>query len=252
MTGDRSPQAGSDLGEIRRDISAATSREAVNGLFRHAARLLGFTAYAIGFIPDVALGEAAADAGQPFLLLDWPAAWLELYARQGFAADDIVVAHAAKTSAPFTWSEARALFPGASARIFSAASEFGWNDGFVVPVHDPRAPRGERFGVASLAAPHLRHFDQAARRAMTALALTAFARARALSRRPADERRAGLSDRERQAVALVAEGCSDAEIAVVMGISKATAHFHVENARKRLGARTRAQTVAIALARGLL
>lgn len=252
MIEDAISQAGRDLVEIRRDIAAATSREAVNSLFRQASRVFGFTAYAIGFIPDVALGEAASDAGQPFLLLDWPIAWLELYARQGFAADDVVVAHAAKTSTPFTWSEVRARYPGASARVFAAAAEFGWRDGFVVPVHDARAAKGERFGVASLAAPDLKQFDATARRAVAAIALTAFARARAVSRRPAEERRAALSDRERQALALVAEGCSDAEIASVIGIAKATAHFHVENARKRLGARTRAQTVAIALMRGLL
>jgi len=238
--------------DARREIAAATSREGVNDRFRRVARSFGFTAYAIGFLPDSSIPGADSRAQQPFLLLDWPMPWLELYARQGFAADDVVVAQAAKTSTPFTWTEVRARFPGASARIFAAASEFGWNDGFVVPVHDPRALPGERFAVASLAAPELTRFDPAARRAVAALALTAFAQARALSQRSPDERRAELSERERQAVSLVAEGFSDAEIGDILSISKATAHFHVENAKRRLGAKTRAQTVAIALVRGLL
>lgn len=243
----------SNVAQARREIAGATTRDSVNDQFRRAARSFGFTAYAIGYVPDSASGDGGgARAAQPFLLLDWPVAWLELYARQGFAANDIVVAHAAQTSTPFTWSQARARFPGASEHIFAAASGFGWNDGFVVPVHDPRAPSGERFGVASLAAPDLSRFEPPARRALAALTLTAFARARALSNRPADERRTALSDRERQAIALVAEGFNDAEIGDILAISKSTAHFHVENARKRLGARTRAQTVAIALIRGLL
>lgn len=53
-----------------------------------------------------------------------------------------------------------------------------------------------------------------------------------------------LSTRERHALALVAEGKSDAEISVLLGIAKTTAHAHIENAKRKLGARTRAQAVA--------
>lgn len=53
-----------------------------------------------------------------------------------------------------------------------------------------------------------------------------------------------LSDRERDSLALVAEGKTDWEISVILGVSEATARFHVDNGRRKLGAVTRAQAVA--------
>ena len=63
---------------------------------------------------------------------------------------------------------------------------------------------------------------------------------------------ARLTPRERDALALVAEGKTDWEISVILGVSELTARFHVDNARRKLGAVTRAQAVARLLARRLL
>lgn len=53
-----------------------------------------------------------------------------------------------------------------------------------------------------------------------------------------------LTARERDSIALVADGKTDWEISVILGVSEATARFHVDNARRKLGAVTRAQAVA--------
>jgi DNA-binding CsgD family transcriptional regulator len=53
-----------------------------------------------------------------------------------------------------------------------------------------------------------------------------------------------LTARERDALAWVAEGKSDWEIATILGLSETTVRFHVDNARKKLGAVNRAQAVA--------
>lgn len=53
-----------------------------------------------------------------------------------------------------------------------------------------------------------------------------------------------LTPRQRQIVALIARGATDADIAVELKISESTAHKHVQNARRRLNARTRSQLVA--------
>ncbi len=53
-----------------------------------------------------------------------------------------------------------------------------------------------------------------------------------------------LSARERDALAFVAEGKTDWEIAKIFGVSESTARFHVDNARKKLGAVNRAHAVA--------
>jgi LuxR family transcriptional regulator, quorum-sensing system regulator BjaR1 len=53
-----------------------------------------------------------------------------------------------------------------------------------------------------------------------------------------------LTGRERDSLALVADGKTDWEISVILGISECTARFHVDNARRKLGAVNRAQAVA--------
>jgi DNA-binding CsgD family transcriptional regulator len=53
-----------------------------------------------------------------------------------------------------------------------------------------------------------------------------------------------LTRRELDCMAFVADGKTDWEISVILGVSEATARFHIDNARRKLGAVTRAQAVA--------
>ncbi|NJC73840.1 response regulator transcription factor [Planosporangium thailandense] len=61
-----------------------------------------------------------------------------------------------------------------------------------------------------------------------------------------------LTDREREIVALVAEGLSNEEIAARLTISPATARTHVSRAMVKLSARDRAQLVVFAYQSGLV
>lgn len=62
----------------------------------------------------------------------------------------------------------------------------------------------------------------------------------------------GLSDRERQVLALVARGMNNAEIAETLGLSPLTAKTHVSRIMGKLGARDRAQLVITAYESGLV
>ena len=75
--------------------------------------------------------------------------------------------------------------------------------------------------------------------------------ARAKEARPARELEA-LTDREREVVALVADGLSNTEIAEHLVLSPATAKTHVSRAMRKLGARDRAQLVVVAYESGLV
>lgn len=55
---------------------------------------------------------------------------------------------------------------------------------------------------------------------------------------------ARLTPRQQQIVELIAQGVTDREIASVLHISESTAHKHVQNALRRMGARTRSHLVA--------
>ena len=58
-----------------------------------------------------------------------------------------------------------------------------------------------------------------------------------------------LTVQQRRALHLVAIGCSDRAIAGRLGLSERTVRFHVTAAIERLGARSRAHAVALALRR---
>ena len=61
-----------------------------------------------------------------------------------------------------------------------------------------------------------------------------------------------LTDRELQVLGLVAAGLQSGDIAEHLLLSPETVRSHVHNAKRKLGARTRAQAVAIALGTGQL
>jgi DNA-binding NarL/FixJ family response regulator len=61
-----------------------------------------------------------------------------------------------------------------------------------------------------------------------------------------------LTEREREVMALVAQGLSNAEIAAALFISPATAKTHVSRVMMKLGARDRAQLVVAAYETGLV
>jgi PAS domain S-box-containing protein len=67
----------------------------------------------------------------------------------------------------------------------------------------------------------------------------------------ADGRRPPTS-REREVLSLLASGDTDGQIARKLSLSPATVQTHVRNAKGKLGARTRAQAVALALRRGMI
>lgn len=61
-----------------------------------------------------------------------------------------------------------------------------------------------------------------------------------------------LSQRECAVLTLLLDGKSDGDIAPILGISPKTVGFHVENAKRKLGASHRARAVALALRDGLI
>ena len=61
-----------------------------------------------------------------------------------------------------------------------------------------------------------------------------------------------LTDRERQVLRLLADGCSYEEVGQQLFISPETVRTHVAKSQRTLGVRTRTQAVAAALRAGLI
>ena len=218
-------------------LAHACSIGELRSTFRQAIALEGFTASACGaFLPT-------ENGPEPhFFFTDWPDVWLKLYEERNFVACDFGVAEARRRISPFTWLEAKAArrLSSAERELWDATAAFGWSDGFSVPIHGPSG----YFGLVTMGGP-ARVLPQETRRHLHMLALAVHDRARALTGLdPAAGPQSPLTARELECLRWVGAGHTDMEIAGVMHISAATVKTHVDGARHKLSARTRAQAVA--------
>ena len=204
---------------------------------------------------DVAAGGNWVGVGKQqrhrFFFNSWPQDWLDYYNEHGFFERDFIVAESRRRMTPFQWSELdQAVFSGPVAEEFFAASRaHGWIDGFVVPIH---AANGYE-GIVSLAAARKVTLDPLERNLLEAAC-------RALNERCRTT--VGLGDtsvplpkltrREIECLQWASLGKTDWEIGELLGVTKATAHFHIEQAKRKLGVSSRVQAVALLLLHGAL
>lgn len=69
---------------------------------------------------------------------------------------------------------------------------------------------------------------------------------------PAEARAGLVTDREREVLRYVAEGLTNGEIGTRLGLTEDTIKTHMRRAMKKLGARSRAHVVVIAIRRGII
>lgn len=236
-----------DLVESLARLGRLTLVSDVLDLVGRRAGALGYTAFAIG-------APHRGDYFDGYFHATWPQDWIEVYMREGLVRDDPLPLVAALNTMPVLWSEVIAGRAGMALsapqrRAFEVGAAHGWCEGLLVPIHGPGAylvlaSFAGRAPVTTLAAQAELHL----------LSLHAHVHLVRLAVTGADSAMAphDLSMRELEALACLVAGLSDASAAQKMGISARTVRFHIENARRKLGAKTRSQAVSAALSRGLL
>jgi LuxR family quorum sensing-dependent transcriptional regulator len=235
------------FGDFAQSISSCTTLNGVREAFRNEVTRQGYTASACrAFVPT------GADTKSTVLLFrNWTKDWAELSDQKGFSANSFVIAEARRRMTPFTWLDAKDARPlkAAEREVWSAVLSWGWNNGFVLPVHGP----GGYFATVSMASPE-RDLDLGDdnRLHLQMIAMLAHERCHLPAKlasvaQPIDI----MSARELECLRWVAAGKSDWEIGSILSISAATVKFHLNGARAKLGARTRAQAVARLVLAGL-
>lgn len=73
-----------------------------------------------------------------------------------------------------------------------------------------------------------------------------------MNREPNPTMKVALSDSELEVLQLIATGCKNREIALVLEIQEVTVRFHVGNILSKLNARNRTQAACFALRNGLI
>jgi len=231
------------------DISSVNDLDQLSQRFGRALKLFGIDTYALGVV-TLPLRSNPPE----FYFNKWPEEWLHAYVELDFVSADPVVAAALRGPFPVVLSElmqSRRLPKKSREMVDFMTKDFPWRDSIAVPIHG----LGREVGIVGLAAERL-DLSKRQRVAVHILSIQAFQQARLLAGKDLSPLQVkdwkGLTARERECLRWVAEGKSDSEISDILGISVRTAHFHIEHAKKKLGATTRAQAVAYAIRLGLI
>lgn len=240
------PSTNIAIDHLASSMLACQTLDAVRDQFQREVARHGYTSSACrAFVPS------ARGVTSHLLFRNWPASWAKISDGRGFAAASFVTAEARTRLMPFTWLEARdrRVLTSAEREVWESALAFGWRNGFVLPIRGP----GGYFATVSIASPEADLDlcpDNRARLQM--LATLAHERACTLAGLPCHEPPgANMTAREIECLRWVAAGKTDSEIGIILSIAATTVKFHVDRARSKLGARTRAQAVARLVMYGL-
>lgn len=174
--------------------------------------------------------------------------WVSHHLGRRYYSDDPIHIASTKTVVGFLWRDV-GNFIKLSARhkqILTEAAAFGLGEGFTVPVYLP----GEYHGTCSFSASSLDNLIPNALPVAQLCGTFAFETGRRIMRgrsRLATEPAPLLTPRQHEALILVGRGKTDNEIGHILGVSRATAHEHVEGVRRAYGNAQRAYLIARAL-----
>ncbi|WP_024509976.1 autoinducer binding domain-containing protein [Bradyrhizobium sp. ARR65] len=192
----------------------------------------------------------------PMLISSYPKSWTGRYFQLRYQQLDPVVRRARAENALFSWGGEGSAPAGTreQRQFFDEAATFGIRSGITVPI---RSGFGRMAAFTLATADRNIHPERLVAEWKDLLQLVALyfhSHVAVKSDVPASGELAGseLTQRERQCLTWVARGKTIADIAVLVQIRPRTVVFHLENARRKLGAASIAHCVAEALRRGLL
>jgi LuxR family transcriptional regulator, activator of conjugal transfer of Ti plasmids len=183
---------------------------------------------------------------KPRLISTYPSDWTTHYLRNRYERLDPVIIQALAGPEPFKWGLGIHLkkMTTAQRELLDEASSFGIRHGFTVPIHDGRGPVAAFTFAAGARRLAFERCVEDHERTLQLMALYFHAHARG---KLASERNIGgilLSAREFECLAWAAQGKSAWETARILGISRRTAAFHLDNAKAKLRVRSICQAVA--------
>ncbi|MCK1572800.1 LuxR family transcriptional activator of conjugal transfer of Ti plasmids [Bradyrhizobium sp. LM6.10] len=181
----------------------------------------------------------------PQLISTYPSNWTAHYVQHHYERFDPVIIRALEQPLPFEWG----LGVGPPVRsesereLFEEAARFGIRYGFTIPIHDKS---GVVAAVTFAADERHSRFERSIRKHAEVLQLMAmYFHAHARRKLVADDVINGvvLSPREIECLKWAAQGKSAWETGRILGISRHTVAFHLDNAKTKLGVRSTIQAV---------
>lgn len=209
------------------------------------SKAMADTATALGLSCFAYLALQHKKKDKPRLISTYPSRWTAHYLQENYQIIDPVIGEALQTPEPFRWGIG---FPSkcnsiAEQRLFDEAAQFGIRFGFTVPIHDGHGPVAAVTFAADERRPQFEKCIDSNGRVLQLMAMYFHARVR---RKLANERGVAgirLSPRELDCLEWASRGKSAWEIGCILGISRNTVAYYLENAKEKLGVRTIAQAV---------
>ena len=182
---------------------------------------------------------------EPLVISTYPPNWVAHYVRNSYERLDPVILQALQTGAPFRWGQgvSTTYLSPAQHELFEEASQFGIRSGFTVPIHDGRGPVAALTFASDQRSSTFNKCIDSNERALPLIALYFHAHVRSVLRNDHSVDGIRLSPREFECLEWSSRGKSAWEIGSILGISRRTAAFHLDNARAKLGVRTVRQAV---------
>jgi DNA-binding CsgD family transcriptional regulator len=245
-------QAPLNLGYVPPFVSPllmATTGTQLANIVRNLVRAIGFETFEYAAVfpgdlddPDIILVSSAHRD------------WIERYRRMMHFRADPRIQNCLHHVTPFVWQCARCYGPVADAFLQDAA-RYGLRSGIAIPLRSPVGENG-MFWVAS-SREDLPADDELQVSIGRAYLFASYfhdcyfhnLRGR-LANAPVQRR--NVSMRELEVLTLAARGHSSKRIGRQLEISESTANYHIASVKRKLGVRTRAQAVALAVQSGMI
>ena len=185
---------------------------------------------------------------EPVYITTYSGEWTQRYLDQRYHEIDPVVAQA-RGLLPFEWNSLNPMpqASGRQRRLFREATDFGIKCGFTVPIHDGYGRVGAVTFASDRTIDVLRRDLDAYRNILHLAAMYFHVHARQKLEGVIELNRPHLSPREIACLQWIARGKSTWDIGEILGVSRRTVVFHLENAKRKLNAHTLPQAVATAL-----
>jgi len=227
-------------------IAAAETDQRAVDILANLAKPFGYDAVMVGLLEGVVGPDPVA------LSNTWPIDWFERYQREDMFRIDPVAQAVAMRRLPFAWRDMIDSGIGSRTdreRFFKMSAEHGLAEGLAVPIMDT----GIFIGGVSLGGKHVDDDPQVIAHLHLA-SIYVHARVREGAPLPGFDQAAEvrLSARQRDVLRLIADGKSNWEIGVILGIEGRTVRYHLEEVMRKLGTSRRIQTVLKAAVLGLI
>lgn len=220
------------------ELTSSADAETLRAAMVTAAKALQLPCFAYLALPSHAKGS-------PVLISTYPPGWTAHYLGQRYQRFDPVIIDALRRTEPFQWGGDRVRSRSlAQKQLFDEAATFGIRCGFTIPIHNPHGPVA---AVTFAADTPCGSFERAVEKQASVLQLMALYFHAHARRKLAPDRVVdgiSLSPREYECLAWATRGKTAWEIGQLIGVSRRTAAFHLDNTRAKLGVRSIAQAVA--------